>query len=67
MVADERLGIAVNVTGDPAVPTLVEVATDTDNGVGFMVTKKLTAPTIIIKTIRIARNLVRDIPRISKA
>jgi hypothetical protein len=36
MVADERLGIAVKVTGVPAVPTLVDVATDTDCGVGFM-------------------------------
>jgi hypothetical protein len=36
IVADERLGMTVNVTGDPAVPTLVDVATDTDSGVGFM-------------------------------
>jgi hypothetical protein len=36
MVADERLGIAVNVTGDPVFPTLVEVATDTDMVVGLV-------------------------------
>jgi len=35
--ADERLGIAVNVIGDPAVPTLVEVATETDKLVDFVV------------------------------
>jgi hypothetical protein len=36
MDADEGVGIAVNVTGDPAVPTLVDVATDTNSAVGFM-------------------------------
>jgi hypothetical protein len=36
MVADERLGIAVKVTGDPAVAMLVDVAIDTDSAVGFM-------------------------------
>jgi len=61
MDADEGLAIAVKVTGDPAVPTLVDVATDTDRAVGFMVTKKVMAPTIIIKTIMTARILVRDI------
>jgi hypothetical protein len=35
-VADERLGIAVNVIGELALPILVDVATDTDMGVGFM-------------------------------
>jgi hypothetical protein len=35
--ADERLGIAVNVIGDPAAPTLVDVATETDKLVGFVV------------------------------
>jgi len=35
--ADERLGIAVNVIGDPAVPTLIDVATETDKLVGFVV------------------------------
>jgi hypothetical protein len=37
MDADERLGIAVNVTGDPALATLVDVATDTDSSIGFEV------------------------------
>jgi hypothetical protein len=30
--------MAVNVIGDPAVPTLIDVPTDTDIAVGFMVT-----------------------------
>jgi hypothetical protein len=37
--AEEGVGIAVNVIDDPAVPTLVDVATETVRGVGFMVTK----------------------------
>jgi hypothetical protein len=37
MVADERLGIAVNVIGEPAVPILADAATDTESGVGFIV------------------------------
>ena len=37
MDADERLGIAVNVIGDPAAPTLVDVATETDKLVGVVV------------------------------
>ena len=32
MDADDGVGIAVNVIGDPAVPTLTDVAIDTDNG-----------------------------------
>jgi hypothetical protein len=36
--ADERLGMAVNVIGDPAVPTLIDVPTDTDIAVGFRLT-----------------------------
>jgi hypothetical protein len=39
MDADEGLAIAVNVIGDPAVPTLIDVPTDTDRAVGFRVTK----------------------------
>jgi len=35
--AEETLGIAVNVTGDPAVPTLADVATEIDTLVGFAV------------------------------
>ena len=63
--ADERLGIAVNVTGEPAVPTLVDVPIDTDIAVGFMLTKKVMAPTTIIKIIMIARIFVRDIVAIA--
>jgi hypothetical protein len=37
MVADEGVGIAENVTGDPAVATLVDAATDTDSVAGFIV------------------------------
>jgi hypothetical protein len=36
MDADEGVGITVNVTDDPAVATLVDVAIDTDNATGFM-------------------------------
>jgi hypothetical protein len=36
--ADERLGMAVNVIGDPAVPTLIDVPTVTDIAVGFRLT-----------------------------
>jgi hypothetical protein len=39
MDADEGLAIAVNVTGDPAAPTLIDVPTDTERTVGFVVTK----------------------------
>jgi hypothetical protein len=35
--AEDGLGIAVNVTGVPAVATLVDVATDTDRAGGFIV------------------------------
>jgi hypothetical protein len=35
--AEEGLGIAVKVTGIPAVSTLVDVATDTDRAVGLAV------------------------------
>jgi hypothetical protein len=35
--ADEGVTIAVNVTGEPAVATLVDVATDTERGVGLLV------------------------------
>jgi hypothetical protein len=35
MDADERLGKAVNVIGDPIDPILVDVATDTEKLVGF--------------------------------
>jgi hypothetical protein len=62
MDADEGVGIAVNVIGDPAVPTLIDVATETDRAVGLIVTKKVKAPpTIIIKTTMTARIFVRDI------
>jgi hypothetical protein len=37
MDADERLGIAVNVIGDPAAPTLVDVEINTDNFAAFVV------------------------------
>jgi hypothetical protein len=37
MDSEEGIRITVNMTGDPAVPTLVDVATDTDSGVGFIV------------------------------
>jgi hypothetical protein len=35
--ADEGVTIAVNVIGEPTLPILVDAATDTDRGVGFMV------------------------------
>jgi hypothetical protein len=35
--AEETLGIAVNVIGEPAAPTLVDVATETEKLVGFVV------------------------------
>jgi hypothetical protein len=35
--ADERLGIAVNSIGDPAAPTLSDVAIETDKLAGFVV------------------------------
>ena len=35
--ADERLGIALNVIGDPAVPTLEDVEIKADKLVGFVV------------------------------
>jgi hypothetical protein len=37
MDADEGVVIAVNVSGDPAVATLVDVAIDTDRATGFIV------------------------------
>jgi hypothetical protein len=35
--AEERLGITVNVIGDPATPTLSDVATETEKLAGFVV------------------------------
>jgi hypothetical protein len=35
--AEDKLGIAVNVIGDPAPPTLVDTATETDKFVGLLV------------------------------
>jgi hypothetical protein len=35
--AEDELGIAVNVIGDPAAPTLVEAATETPKLVGLLV------------------------------
>jgi hypothetical protein len=35
--AEDELGITVNVSGEPAVPTLVEVATEIDRLVGLLV------------------------------
>jgi hypothetical protein len=37
LIADEGVAIAVNVIGDPAAATLVDVATDTDSAVGLVV------------------------------
>jgi hypothetical protein len=37
MDADDRLGNAVNVIADPMDPILVDVATETDKLVGFVV------------------------------
>jgi hypothetical protein len=37
MEAEETLGIAVNVTVDPAVPALADVATEMDTLAGFAV------------------------------
>jgi hypothetical protein len=37
MDAEDGLDITVNVIGDPAVPTLVDVATETDKLVGLLV------------------------------
>jgi hypothetical protein len=34
--ADDGLGTAVNMIGEPAVATLDDVATDTDRGIGFV-------------------------------
>jgi hypothetical protein len=35
--AEDELGIAVNVIGDPAAPTLVDAATETDRLDGLLV------------------------------
>jgi hypothetical protein len=61
MVADEGLGIAVSVIGEPALPTLVDVETKTDKLVGFVVEYKPTTATITIAITTTARTRVRFI------
>jgi hypothetical protein len=54
MVADEGLAIAVNVIGDPATPTLVELPTETEMAVGFVMKKTTTLATTMITITTIA-------------
>jgi hypothetical protein len=61
MDADEGLTITVNVIGDPAVPTLVDVPTETDKLVGLVVEKKTTTPAAKIITMTISAATERPI------
>jgi hypothetical protein len=60
MDTEDGVGITVNVTGDPAAPTLVDAATETERLIGLVVRYRLTAAIITMAITTIARSLVRD-------